>query len=585
MKKVFRLFLIFICSFSLISIFTAGESTQAASKDKKLPTVTLTPAHTSPTNKNLKITIKATDASGIKTVKWAVGKKSKLYFQTKGTTLKLNKNHTTSVSVNRSSLYSFYIEDKAGNSRISTISIENIDKTIPSLNLSYKLMNQVATIKVNSRDASGIESITYVKGNIKNPDHEKWDVYGKKLENTANLNVTSSGRYSFLAIDKAGNKRVSQIDVSIEFKGMWISYLEFKKTGYTEEEFKAHIDEMFDNTANLGMNAVVVQIRPSGDALYHSKYYPWSEYVSGEQGKNPGYDPLSYMVKAAHARGLEFHAWINPYRVTLSTTNYNTLSIDNPARIWKEDKDKSNDRNVLSFGGKLYYNPASTEVQKMIVNDIGDIVNKYNVDGIHFDDYFYPALGTSYKTNFDAAEYTQYKNATIKAKKEPLSIENWRRENVNTLIRNIYTKIKSIDSNVQFGISPHGNISNLIHNTKYYVDVDTWLSSDKYVDYIAPQIYWTFSHKTAPFDKVLERWLSVRTNPSVNVYVGIANYRANQTIADDPGWKESNDQLMQQIEYARHTGKVDGFIFFRYQQFFTKTAAKEIENLLSVLHE
>lgn len=458
------------------------------------------------------------------------------------------------------------------------------DTKAPAVNLSYSVLNQEATVSVDASDDSGIKSIEYLKGEVKDSASKQW-TGSNTLFDTTNFKVKSSGLYSVLVTDLAGNKTVETINIKMEMKAVWISYLEFNKKGYTENQFKKHIDEMFDNSVDLNMNTVIVQVRPMGDAFYDSDYFPWSVYVSGKQGKDPGFDPLEYMVEAAHERGLEFHAWLNPYRVTLNTTDYKTLSKDNPARIWNEDKNTKNDRNVLKFGKNLYYNPASEEVQDMIVSDIRNIVENYDVDGIHFDDYFYPSLGKSYKTNFDYKEYNTYKKNAVKAGKTPMTIDAWRRNNVSTLIRDTYEAIKEVDSSVQFGISPHGNISNLMAKDKYYVDVKKWLSTEGYLDYIAPQIYWSFTHKICPFDDTVQEWLDIRTEDTVKMYIGIANYKAKASISDDPEWKKSNDELKRQVEYGRETGLVDGYIFFRYEHFFKKAMQIEIDNLLGVLNK
>lgn len=458
------------------------------------------------------------------------------------------------------------------------------DTKAPTVNLTYSVANQEAIVTVNAKDTSGIRSIEYLKGTVTNPSSAKWKK-SNTLFKTKKFKVKTSGPYSVLVTDKAGNKTVRTINVKMEFRAVWISYLEFSKKGYTEKQFKKHIDQMFDNSVKLNMNAVIVQIRPTGDALYDSDYFPWSVYVSGKQGKNPGFNPLKYMVKAAHKRGLEFHAWLNPYRVTLNSTNYKTLSKDNPARIWHEDKNKKNDRNVLKFGKSLYYNPASKQVQNMIISDIGNIVKKYDVDGIHFDDYFYPSLGKSYQKNFDYKEYNTYKKNAVKSGKTPMSIVAWRRNNVNTLVRNTYKTIKKIDPSVSFGISPHGNISNLMAKDKYYVDVKKWLSNTGYVDYIAPQIYWSFTHKICPFDDIVDEWLDLRTKDSINIYIGIANYKAKEKIKDDPEWKKVNNELKRQVEYGRKTGSVDGFCFFRYEHLFKKSMKIEVNNLTKILNK
>ena len=180
-------------------------------------------------------------------------------------------------------------------------------------------------------------------------------------------------------------------DSKEEMKAVWISYLEFggaKISKMSKKSFCTYIDKMFTNAKNLGLNTVIVQIRPSGDALYKSSYFPWSAYASGKQGKSPGYDPLAYMVKAAHTKGLKFHAWLNPYRVTTTGTNVKALSSNNQARKWRGSSSSSKKRNVLSFNGALYYNPAKSDVQNLIVKGVKEIVQKYDVDGVHFDDYF-----------------------------------------------------------------------------------------------------------------------------------------------------------------------------------------------------
>lgn len=375
-----------------------------------------------------------------------------------------------------------------------------------------------------------------------------------------------------------------------EFNAVWISYLEFNdrlkdpetgKLGFTKKRFETVIDEMFDNAAELNMDAVIVHVRPFGDAFYPSEYFPWSKYISGIQGKDPGFDPLEYMVKAAHERGLQFHAWINPYRVTSGTTDVSTLSKDNNARKWKNSKDKDKQRRVLSFGGSLYYNPADEWVQFFIRSGVKEIVENYDVDGIHFDDYFYPNLGSNYAKNFDYQEYNAYVKESKKEGIKPLSIQDWRRNNVNTLIKKVYKTIKSVNKDVVFGISPGGFLDYLLMNDRYYCDIETWLSKPGYVDYIAPQIYWSFSHSKFPFDKTLDRWIKLRKNKNVKIYAGIAVYKSGSN--EDKEWKNDANILAKQVEYARSTGQVDGFLYFRYDYFYKKATQKGVKNLLKII--
>lgn len=554
--------------------------------DTVLPVLKVTSSTTKATNKSIKLKVVVSDeGSGIKEVKYLSGKKTLEQVAASGKALSITEG-AGSITVKKNGTYSVAVWDNAGNSMLITKKISNIDATAPELSASYNVMEQTASVKISSQDTgAGIERVLYLKGKAA-ADSEKWSSDTAKEITKDTFSVKNTGTYTILAEDKAGNTTVFPIDIQMEFKAVWISYLEFSKKGYSQAAFKKYIDEMYDNCVAKNMNAVVVQVRPFSDAFYPSKYFPWSVYVSGEQGKNPGYDPLEYMVKAAHERGLSFHAWINPYRVTLANTKVSTLAEDNPARQWREnDADK---RNVLTFGSNLYYNPASSQAQKLIINGVKEIVQNYDVDGIHFDDYFYPTLGTSYKTNFDAEEYNTYKAECSKKGTTAKSIIEWRRGNVNTLIKKIYSAIKTIDENCVFGISPAGNMSNLYASDRYYSDVKTWMKSSSYIDYICPQIYWSFEHKTADFNKMLKEWTAAKTSKTVNLYIGLAAYRAGISKSEassigDSEWATSNTVLKRQVLAGRESGIVDGFILFRYEQVMGTKAATEMKNLLSIL--
>lgn len=375
-----------------------------------------------------------------------------------------------------------------------------------------------------------------------------------------------------------------------ELRAVWISYLDFASAGVSkmsESKFHNYVNKMFDNCVKLKMNTVIVQVRPFGDAMYNSEYFPWSVVASGKQGRNPGYDPLKYMVKAAHARNLEIHAWINPYRVALEDTKWDSLSATNPAVKWKKSKDSSIKRNVLNFGGGFYYNPAKASVRELIVNGVEEIVNNYDVDGIHMDDYFYPTLGTNYKNNFDAVEYKTYKKNCRKKGKSVLGIVQWRRRNVNLLLSQVYDAIKEIDKSVVFGVSPAGNINNLYGIDRYYCDVKKWMSKSGYVDYICPQIYWSFSNKICPYTATVKKWCSIKKNANIDLYIGLAAYRAGISRSEslaigDIGWNSGKNILKRQVITARKQQKVNGFVFFRYDNMMSKKARKEINNLKKV---
>lgn len=370
-----------------------------------------------------------------------------------------------------------------------------------------------------------------------------------------------------------------------EYKAFWFSYYDYtayrakyKKRNATT--FKKYFTQAVKKGKSLGMNCIIVHVRPFGDAMYKSKYFPWSKCISGKQGKNPGYDPLKIMTQVAHANGMKIEAWINPYRVASGSTNYKKLSTKNPARKWHNKKKTR--RNVLAYKGSLYYNPAKAQVRNLIVNGVKEIVENYDVDGIHMDDYFYPAFSSSnVNSAFDAKEY----RASTMAKGKQ-NIVSFRREQVNMLVKAIHSAVKSIDPSVTFGISPAGNIDNLTSRYSYYVDINKWLNSSDYVDYICSQIYWGFKHPYAKFDRVTDRWMNAAKSKKVKVYIGIAVYRAGHNIgagsAERREWRSDANILKKQVQYARKKG-CDGFAFFDYQDLKSKKSAKAVKQLKKVL--
>lgn len=559
--------------------------------DKEAPVTTIELNTNEDTNKNVLVTLTSSDnLSGVQYIKYLSGEKTLEDFSEEGTVISLNEKGISKFEVEENGIYSVYLTDKAGNKAIFKVEIINIDKNKPVIQGSYSVMNQEANVLLSIEEKeSGIKSVKYLKGDFTS-ESDIWEHTGNEIPDFTNFKVNAAGIYSILAEDNAGNKEVYQIEITMEFRAAWISYLEFiKSKEYTEEEFKSYIDEMFDNCVSMNMNAVVVQVRPFSDAMYESKYFPWSVYASGTQGVALTYDPLEYMIEAAHTRGLEFHAWVNPYRITLNNTDVTTLSSDNPARIWRETDET--ERYVLTYGKNLYYNPAIRDVQNLIIKGVKELVKDYKVDGIHFDDYFYPNIGSKYQSNFDAPEYNTYAEECKSLDKTPKTIVEWRRENVNSLVKRTYKAIKGIDEECKFGISPAGNISNLLSNSSYYVDIKRWMSSSNYVDYICPQIYWSFDHKTAPFKTVLNNWIKLKTSDTVNLYVGLAVYRAGisektaKNTYGDMGWALSDYVLKRQVIYGRNTGMVDGYMLFRYDFMIGKTAKTEMKHLISILED
>ncbi len=335
-------------------------------------------------------------------------------------------------------------------------------------------------------------------------------------------------------------------------RGVWISYLEYMTIlqGRSESTFRSYINSYFDNCVAAGLNTVIVQVRSHSDAYYNSTIFKTSQYFTGSRGGVASFDPLAIMVEAAHARGLLIEAWINPYRGPSTSV---TLPDGDPIKNWIGTD------NVFEYNGFYYLNPASSEVRDLVVAGVLEIVRNYNVDGIHFDDYFYPTSDASIDAN------------SFAALGGGRSLSQFRLDNVNTLISSVYSGIKSI-KNIPFGISPAGNINNNYGTMS--ADVRLWGSTAGYVDYLAPQIYWSYGEGSLPYETALANWGEVVTSPSVELIIGQAAYK----VGVNNYWTAGNI-LARQISDARAYSRYGGFIMFRYDQYFSGALATERENV------
>ena len=373
-----------------------------------------------------------------------------------------------------------------------------------------------------------------------------------------------------------------------EYRAVWLTYLEFNSfrksvKNNNETSFRKFYKSILQRIKILGFNRIIVQVRPFGDALYPSEYFPWAACISGKQGKNPGYNPLKIMTEMSHKEGISIEAWINPYRISSGDT-INSLSKNNPARKWFSSQ--TTKRNVLSYEGSLYYNPSSESVRNLIIKGVQEIVQNYDIDGIHMDDYFYPSFTeTNVTTAFDAPEYQQQSEASSSKTKSSSNtlttnvnpdtanrididaLAKWRRNNVNQLISGIYTTIKTQDPTITFGISPAGNLNNLRSNLEYYVDIDTWANKPGYVDYLMPQIYWGFTNEIAPFDKVAAQWIALTKNSSTKLYIGLQLYRMGSSESGESDFKELQKAslIKKELSYLQKQSKVEGYCIFSYQ--------------------
>ena len=301
---------------------------------------------------------------------------------------------------------------------------------------------------------------------------------------------------------------------STEMRAVWISTVysaDYPSVTNDADAQKAEFIQKLEQAKELGMNTVVVQVRPKGDAFYESEWNPWSAVLTGVQGKDPGYDPMEFMIRETHKRGMEFHAWMNPYRITTSGTDLSVLSADNMARQHPDW--------ILTYNNAMYFNPAREEVKEYLFDTVEEIVENYDVDAIHFDDYFYPS-------NYPLPEGETKDGETA----------DERREHVNDLIKGVYRTIKKADPSVEFGISPMGIWKNsttdpLGSDTKgtegYYSvfgDARTWVKKG-WVDYIVPQVYWETGNAAADYETVVKWWSDVVKSTDVELYIGHGIYK------------------------------------------------------------
>lgn len=325
-----------------------------------------------------------------------------------------------------------------------------------------------------------------------------------------------------------------------EMRAAWISTvhnIDFPKTKNNVTAQKNEYIAILDKLKSIGLNTVVVQVRPKADALYESDINPWSDVLTGTQGKYPGYDPMEFMIEEAHKRGMEFHAWLNPYRVTTSGTDVNALDPNHPAR--------KNPKMVFAYNNALYYDPASKDVQNHIADTVKEIVQKYKVDAIHFDDYFYP---------------DKYPLPDGEDKDGPVA--NQRRKNVNDMVSLVSSTIKKTNPNVKFGISPIGIWKNNYPdktgsatkgNESYYAvyaDTRTWIKNG-WIDYVVPQIYWNIGHDAADYKVLVEWWANEVKGTGVDLYIGQGIYK-----------EEVANEIKAQLELNKKYPEIKGSMFF-----------------------
>ena len=313
----------------------------------------------------------------------------------------------------------------------------------------------------------------------------------------------------------------------------------------------------------MGLNTVYVHARAFGDAFYKSDYYPWSRYVTGKIGVSPSFDPYEIMVEQAHNYGLSFQAWINPYRIC-SDSDISSVSSSFAIGKWYSDTKTRGDY-VVKVGSYWYLNPAYSECSDLIADGAREICQKYDVDGVHIDDYFYPTTDAS----FDSVAF---------ANSGYSSLSKFRLSNCDRMVKGLYSAVKSGNPKAIFGASTQGNVSNNLNFM--YADVKKWCSESGYVDYMAPQIYYGFKNSGQPYVTCLNEWQSMVKGTGIKIIPGLAVYKIGEfdTYGGASGqneWIEDEEILKRQIIASREISNYGGFVLYSYNYAFSPSAHKE----------
>ncbi|RKP58320.1 hypothetical protein D7Z26_00405 [Cohnella endophytica] len=339
-------------------------------------------------------------------------------------------------------------------------------------------------------------------------------------------------------------------------KGAWVSTVynldwptsgSYGNSARQQQEFVQMLDEL----QGMGINTAIVQVRPSADSFYPSQLVPWSRFLTGKQGQAPDYDPLAFMIAETHRRGMSFQAWFNPFRANTGEKTADLAS--NHVSVLHPDW-------IVQSGSKMYINPGIPEARQHIIDVVMEVVKNYEIDGVHLDDYFYPSDGVF----DDDATYSTYNAGGISNKGD------WRRDNINQFVRQLGQSIHQAKPQVQFGISPFGVWRNQTMDltgsdtkagvTAYdnmYADVRTWIQQE-WINYVAPQIYWSMSLNVARYDKLVDWWANEVRGTNVKLYIGHSPYKIGTTEA---GWS-SAQEIINQLVYNKNYFEVKGDIYF-----------------------
>lgn len=357
------------------------------------------------------------------------------------------------------------------------------------------------------------------------------------------------GMYMFYYMNKKEDNNI--INNFEEDRYVFISYIDYSYLkGKDENILKEEINKMVLNIKENNFNGIILQVRAFSDAIYYSKIFSPSLHIVNNEDDKLNLDLLDYFIKKSHENNIKLIAWINPYRIR-SNNDISSISGNNIVN-------KYLNTSSVEIKNGIYFNPAKDEVLDLIIKGVLEIVKNYDVDGILYDDYFYPS-----KT-CDLKDYELYKTQG-----GTNSLEDFRRDNINKLIRKTYEKIKEVNSDVLFGISPSGNMNN--NYNAEYLDIN-YLIENKIVDFIMPQIYYGFDNTNLPFVNTVNSWSNLVKDTNIKFYVALALYKSGledkyaKTGINE--WINNNDIISKQIIVSRNTYNYEGFSIFRYDYLF-----------------
>jgi len=351
------------------------------------------------------------------------------------------------------------------------------------------------------------------------------------------------------------------------FRAFWVSNVVNIDLPTTKDvkAYKDAVIKMLDTALEYNLTAIFFQVRTTNDAFYASKLNPYSRFLTGKEGLEPPFDVMNFVINETKKRDLEFHAWCNPYRVSMGhkgsvESYYETCDDLNFAK-------QNQDLTLVDTNGQIILNPTKEAVKQFIVDSMIEITEQYDIDGIHFDDYFYPYAGLNEKHN-DQADYEARTD-------QSQTLGDFRRMHVTDVIKRVHQAIKQVNPNVRFGVSPFGIWMNKINDSRgsntdkacsqsydnQYADTYTWVKN-AYVDYVVPQIYWEFGHKIAPHADILKWWVDLCKDSKVELYIGHAAYRLGQE-----GEFENPQEVVNQLKFANQHETVKGNVFFTYKNF------------------